>query len=177
MIFEPVNHTLFMNNAFLLTGGNIGDRVTNLAKAAGLIEAEVGKIIKRSLLYETAAWGTINQQDFLNQVLQVETGLSANKLLQTILAIEQKLGRVRNEKMGPRTIDIDILFYNDIITSSADLVIPHPHLPVRRFVLVPLNEIAPTHMHPALIKTVSQLLEECPDPLEVTLFEPNLSVN
>src|SRR4051812_45079808 len=102
-----------MNELYLLTGGNIGDRLLNLQLARELIATESGAILQKSGIYETAAWGITNQNSFLNQVLLVATILPAQELLQTLLGIEQKLGRQRIEKMGPRTIDIDILFYNN----------------------------------------------------------------
>lgn len=156
-----------MNNVYLLTGGNIGDRVLNLNNAREQIEKQVGIVLKQSVVYETAAWGVTNQNSFLNQVLLVQTSLPPEELLQTLLHIEQQLGRKRIEKMGPRTIDIDILFYNSEIISSPHLTIPHPQIANRRFVLTPLNEIAPGFVHPVLQKTITQLLKICPDQLEV----------
>lgn len=156
-----------MNEAFLLTGGNIEDRRKFLSQAKTDIQKYCGRIIRGSSVYETAAWGKEDQEAFLNQVLQIETGLSAEQLLQTILKIEGELGRKRGIKFGPRIIDIDILFFNSEIIDVHGLKIPHPQMQNRRFVLVPLNEIAPQKIHPALKKTVSQLLAECPDPLAV----------
>jgi len=163
-----------MNHVYLLTGGNIGDRLLNLQLAIEQIEQHVGTVVKKSVVYETAAWGVTNQSPFLNQVLLVSTNLPAPQLLQTLLDIEQQLGRKRIEKMGPRTIDIDILFYNSEIISSPRLTVPHPQIANRRFVLTPLNEIASGFVHPALQKTIAELLEACPDPLEV---KKHISVN
>ncbi|HEX8461629.1 MAG TPA: 2-amino-4-hydroxy-6-hydroxymethyldihydropteridine diphosphokinase [Segetibacter sp.] len=159
-----------MNQAFLLTGGNIGDRLNNLQKAAEAIEKQAGKIIKKSALYETAAWGKTDQSSFLNQVLGISTTLSATDLLATLLAIELELGRQRYEKMGPRTIDIDILFYNNDCINTKNLKVPHPQIAFRRFVLTPLNEIAPHFVHPVSGKTIKELLLECPDNLEVIKY-------
>lgn len=156
-----------MNDVYLLTGGNIGNRLLNLQLALMLIEKQVGTILKKSAVYETAAWGLTTQSPFLNQVLLVSTSLPAFELLKTLLQIEHELGRERKEKMGPRTIDIDILFYNTEIISSRDLTIPHPQIANRRFVLTPLNEIAPEFIHPGLKKKIAELLEMCPDNLEV----------
>lgn len=156
-----------MNDVYLLTGGNIGNRLLNLQLALMLIEKQVGTILKKSAVYETAAWGLTTQSPFLNQVLLVSTSLPAFELLKTLLQIEHELGRERKEKMGPRTIDIDILFYNTEIISSRDLTIPHPQIANRRFVLTPLNEIAPEFVHPGLKKKIVELLEMCPDNLEV----------
>src|SRR5437868_15032563 len=106
-----------MNKVFLLTGGNIGDRKQNLHESSGLLEKHCGKIINRSSIYETAAWGKTDQPNFLNQVVEIETNLGPQQLMQEILKTEQLMGRERKEKYGPRTIDIDILFFNnDIIT-------------------------------------------------------------
>ena len=156
-----------MNEAYLLTGGNMGDRTGFLKEARKKIEYECGRIVQSSALYETAAWGKEDQESFLNQVLQLETMLSPRDLLITILKIEESLGRKREVKYGPRTIDIDILFYNNEIIEEEGLHIPHPRLQDRRFVLAPLSEIAPHKIHPLLLKSIEQLLKECPDQLEV----------
>jgi 2-amino-4-hydroxy-6-hydroxymethyldihydropteridine diphosphokinase len=159
-----------MNEAYLLTGGNIGDRLDFLFKAKEEIKKRCGGILEESRIYETAAWGNENQQAFLNQVLKIETNLGPEKLLNTILQIEKNLGRKRELKYGPRTIDIDILFFNDKVIDHQGLKIPHPQLQNRKFVLVPLNEIAANKIHPAFNKTITQLLTECPDPLAVNKF-------
>jgi 2-amino-4-hydroxy-6-hydroxymethyldihydropteridine diphosphokinase len=159
-----------MNNVYLLIGGNMGDRLKNLSESTGWIEKEVGTIVKKSSIYKTAAWGVTDQPSFLNQVLFVSTKLSAEDVLKTILSIEEKMGRKRVEKMGPRTIDIDILFYNDEIISLPNLSVPHAHIANRRFVLEPLAEIAPSFVHPVLQKNVAEVLKDCPDTLEVNIF-------
>src|SRR5688500_5363303 len=137
-----------MNNAYLLTGGNIGNRLANLKQAALTIEKRCGKITVTSSIYETAAWGKEDQQDFLNQVLLLETDFDAQQLIGIILQIEREMGRSRKEKNEPRVIDIDILFYNDAIINDLNLIVPHPQLQNRRFVLEPLNEIASEFVHP-----------------------------
>jgi 2-amino-4-hydroxy-6-hydroxymethyldihydropteridine diphosphokinase len=159
-----------MYEAFLLTGGNIGDRLKNLKNGTEAIEKKAGIILNKSSLYETAAWGKTDQSPFLNQVLLVSTRLPATDLLDALLSIEQELGRQRLEKMGPRTIDLDILLYNNDVINTTRLVIPHPQIAFRRFVLTPLNEIAPALVHPVLHKTISTLLEECPDTLPVKKY-------
>jgi 2-amino-4-hydroxy-6-hydroxymethyldihydropteridine diphosphokinase len=159
-----------MNNTYLLTGGNIGDRAMHLEQAYELIGKNIGTVLKKSGVYETAAWGVTDQNAFLNQVMLVSTTLPPEELLQSLLDIEQQLGRKRAEKMGPRTIDIDILFYNKEIISSPSLTVPHPQIANRRFVLIPLNEITPGFVHPVLKKTVAELLEICPDHLEVRKY-------
>jgi 2-amino-4-hydroxy-6-hydroxymethyldihydropteridine diphosphokinase len=160
-----------MNSAFLLTGGNIGDRQQNLEKAIQSIEKLAGKILKTSSFYETAAWGLKEQAPFLNQALLISTPLPPTNLLNTILQIELEMGRERLEKMGPRIIDIDILFYNNEIISLLNLTVPHPQIENRRFVLSPLNEIAPSFVHPVLKKTITDMLLTCPDKLEVKKLE------
>lgn len=159
-----------MNYAYLLTGGNLGDREENLKKAIISLGEKVGKVLQVSPVYETAAWGGTDQPDYLNQALLVETSLSASELLHTLLDVEKQLGRFRQEKYGARVIDIDILFFNDEIIQTADLVVPHPHIQNRRFVLAPMAEIAPDLVHPVLDKTIIGLLEACPDPLNVKKF-------
>jgi 2-amino-4-hydroxy-6-hydroxymethyldihydropteridine diphosphokinase len=159
-----------MNRAFLLIGGNLGDRPLNLKEAMEEIGKSAGKIVHKSQVYETAAWGFADQPAFLNQVTLVETHLDARHLLKTLLKIEQKLGRRRKIHLGPRTIDIDILFFNNDVITSPDLTIPHPQLPNRRFALVPLHEIAPQFKHPVLQKTVAEMLGDCSDKLQVEIF-------
>ncbi|MGB8194907.1 MAG: 2-amino-4-hydroxy-6-hydroxymethyldihydropteridine diphosphokinase [Chitinophagaceae bacterium] len=156
-----------MNRTYLLIGGNVGNRRENLDKAAQLIEEQTGKIVNRSSFYETEAWGKSDQPSFFNQVLEVNTSLDPRALLKTVLQIERDMGRARVEKYGPRTIDIDILLFNDLVLETEGLEIPHPHLHLRRFVLTPLAEIAAALIHPVLKKSIDELLLECPDKLTV----------
>ena len=160
-----------MNLIYLLIGGNVGDRIANLETASDLIEQQIGKIIKRSSVYETDAWGNPDQPDFLNQVLFAETGLSAIKCMGEIFSIENKMGRVRAKKNDPRIIDIDILFFNDEIINEPDLSIPHPQIQNRKFVLVPMNELFPGLIHPVLKQSINNLLSACNDQLEVRLLK------
>ncbi len=146
-----------MNAIFLLLGSNLGNRQQFLQQAAQTIEQQIGHIMLQSSIYETQAWGKTTEPDYLNQVLAVDTLLTARQVLTGILAIEQQLGRERAEKWGSRIIDIDILFYNDAIINEPDLVIPHPHLHQRKFVLEPLAQIAPAFMHPVLGKNILEL--------------------
>jgi len=159
-----------MNEVFLLTGGNIGNRLNYLLEAKEKIKKRCGRILQESSVYETAAWGNEKQEAFLNQVLKIESSLHPEKLLHTILQIEKYYGRKRELKYGPRTIDIDILFFDDDIINQHGLKIPHPQIQNRRFVLIPLSEIAGNKIHPVFNKTISQLLAECPDPLAVNKF-------
>jgi 2-amino-4-hydroxy-6-hydroxymethyldihydropteridine diphosphokinase len=156
-----------MNKAYLLIGGNQGNKFDYLAHAREYIETDCGKILNRSALYETAAWGKIGQPSFLNQVLLIQTAMNAPALMKKILQIEEKIGRKRLEKYGPRIIDIDILFFNHDIIHEEGLIIPHSQIQNRRFALVPMNELSPNFMHPVLNKTIHQLLLACEDKLDV----------
>lgn len=161
-----------MNTAYLISGSNVGDRLQNLNSALRLIEERAGSIKERSEIYATAAWGNVNQPDFLNQALHIETSLGAIELLDILLTIEERLGRVRNTvKWAERTIDIDILFYNNDIIDIAHLKVPHPFMQERKFVLVPLSEIAASYVHPKLKKSILQLLSECSDDLETARLD------
>jgi len=162
--------SLQMNEVYLLTGGNIGDRLKYLSDAKAEISKRCGTILQESSVYETAAWGNEEQEAFLNQVLKVQTEQTPGQVLHSVLQIEEDLGRKRSLKYGPRTIDIDILFFNEEVVQQPGLTIPHPQIQNRRFVLVPLGEIAPEKIHPVLNKAISQLLSECPDPLTVNKF-------
>ena len=168
MVFYCLGFTLQrMNSAYLVTGGNVGQRQQQLAYAARLIEERCGLIIDRSSIYETAAWGKTDQENFLNQALVLETSLNARDLLNEILYIENLMGRDRVEKYGPRTIDIDIIFFNHQVINETGLVVPHPEMSKRRFVLEPLNEVIPAYIHPIYYKTITELLTACDDPLPV----------
>lgn len=157
-----------MKGIYLLLGTNLGDRTRNLIEARSLITAEGINIIAESGIYETAAWGIEDQPGFLNQVLLVETALTPQELLESILATELEMGRVRIQKWGERLIDMDILYYHDQVLDTPDLKVPHPEIPNRRFTLVPLIELAAEEVHPVLNKTQQELLEICPDKLEVS---------
>jgi 2-amino-4-hydroxy-6-hydroxymethyldihydropteridine diphosphokinase len=159
-----------MNVAYLLIGGNLGDRELQLKSATEAIGIRCGVIEASSPIYQTAAWGLTDQPNFLNQALKILTRFSPIDLLHCVLAVEESLGRVREQRFGPRTIDIDILLYNDLQLTSPALTIPHPSLPHRRFALVCLNDIARDVVHPALGKTINELLLQCTDSLRVDKF-------
>lgn len=157
-----------MNKAYLILGTNKGDKQTNLKMAIHLIEEKAGIIAKKSDIFVTAPWGNPNQPEFFNQAICIETDFSAIDLLKALLQIEEKLGRVRtDEKWMERIIDIDILFYNMDIIEQKDLKIPHPHLQDRKFVLIPLSQIAGEYVHPVLQKNITLLLKKCRDTLFV----------
>ncbi|MFZ1264684.1 MAG: 2-amino-4-hydroxy-6-hydroxymethyldihydropteridine diphosphokinase [Chitinophagaceae bacterium] len=160
----------FMNRAYLLTGGNLGDREHYLATARTFIREQCGTILRVSSLYETAAWGNTDQPPFLNQAIEISTSRNARQLMRHILKVEKLMGRVRKEKYGPRLIDIDILLFNDEIHNYALLKLPHPEMQNRRFALLPMAEIAPELVHPILKKTIAELLEACTDMLEVKKY-------
>lgn len=157
-----------MNDIYLITGGNMGNRRLNLKTAAVMIEKNIGKIIRSSKIYETDAWGITDQDTFYNQVHLVGSKLSAQQVIQIILKIEKDMGRIRTIKNAARIIDIDILFFNDEIINEQDLTIPHKEIPNRRFVLTPLNELAPQLIHPVFKKNIHALLTDCTDNLKVT---------
>lgn len=156
------------HQAFVLLGSNQGNREQFLQQATELMIRHCGRLEKKSAVYETAAWGKEDQPSFLNQVVVLRTTFSPDVLMSTLLEIEQELGRIRTEKLGPRTIDLDLLFYDQLVHQSAIVTIPHPSIPLRRFVLIPLAELAPLKVHPVLKKTIRTLLKECADPLPVT---------
>ncbi|MDF2447860.1 MAG: folK [Bacteroidota bacterium] len=162
-----------MNIAYLCLGGNIGNREDALKKAIWDISEKAGTIESRSQIYETEAWGIDNQQAYLNQTVKIQTELSPVELIECLLNIEKNLGRQRNFKLQyeARTLDIDILFYNDLILKEEHLIIPHPRMHLRKFVLVPLNEIAPNYLHPELNKSIFNLLKECEDHSEVKPYK------
>lgn len=158
-----------MKRAYLSIGSNLGNKIQNLQNAVTHLEKSNDlKVTACSGVYQTPAWG-FSGEDFLNACIAVETSMQPRKLLFHILETEKNLGRVRSGEKGyqPRTIDIDILFYEGETIALDNLVIPHPQIPNRRFVLCPLADIAPGKIHPELQKTVTQLLEECPDSSEI----------
>lgn len=159
-----------MNQLYLLLGSNQQQPQKQLLLAQKFITKKLGGIQRKSAVYSTAAWGNTNQPDFLNQVIIVQTKLTAEQTMQTILLIEKEMGRIRTKKNAPRIIDIDILFFNKEIIHSTNLEVPHPQLQNRNFVLVPLNQLSPNLKHPVLKKTIHRLLKNSPDTLTVKKF-------
>jgi 2-amino-4-hydroxy-6-hydroxymethyldihydropteridine pyrophosphokinase len=165
-----------MEIVFLGIGTNLGNRENNLEQAIARIEEYIGRILKSSSIYETEPWGFQAKDEFLNMVVKVETTLTPSGLLGRILMIESLLGRVRGQKQYiSRLIDIDILLYEDLIVDEESLKIPHPLLQERKFVLVPLCEIASEMIHPVLKKSIADLLEICEDKSEVKKYLNTLS--
>lgn len=154
------------NLAYLLLGGNQGNIRRIFFQAIDMLNISVGPVQDISPLYRTEPWGFQSEDAFLNQVITIQTDLSPDMLLKEVLIIEEKLGRSRQDNSNgyqSRTIDIDILFYNDEIIKRKDLIIPHPKLHLRKFTLAPLNDIAPGLNHPVLNKTISELIRTCDD--------------
>lgn len=158
---------------FLGIGSNLGNRVENIHTAIKLIGILCGTVNARSSIYQTAAWGRTDQPDFLNQVIELSSFLTPQELLLALLGIEVKMGRTRDQKWGARIIDLDILYFDNLILVSNELIVPHPHIANRRFVIEPLCEIAPAFIHPVLKKSNSILLKECDDSLSVEKFSTN----
>ncbi len=161
-----------MNGIFLMIGGNIENRLSYIEKTKIEIESHIGNIKIASSIFETKAWGNEDQPAFLNQALEINTILNPEQLLHKCLEIELLLGRKRNKKNDARTVDIDILFYNTEIIHHNKLVIPHPRLHLRNFVLAPLNEICPYKIHPIFRKKISTLYKSSTDMLDVKIFTP-----
>ncbi len=160
-----------MSIAYLMLGSNLGDKKNNLEQAAEAITKAAGKILVSSPLIESEPWGFSHSEYFYNQLIILQTMLKPEELLQIILSIEVNLGRIRNrQQYEARTIDIDILFYDNLILNSEALVIPHPRISERRFVLLPLLAIAPELVHPVTGRTIWQMYRECKDELKVVVL-------
>lgn len=152
-----------MDHIILSLGSNIGDRHAHLDEACKLLEERGVSLEKKSGIYESEPVGFTGQDEFLNQILVVQTDLTAKQLLDTCLTVEQHMGRIRTVKNGPRNIDIDLLFYKDQMMSEETLLLPHPRVSERRFILVPLVELLPDELHPVLDVSFQELLDTCED--------------
>jgi len=165
-----------MSVAYLLLGSNQGDKIAILQKAGERLQQLSIAPIVVSSLYESEPWGFEAEEWFLNQAVKIETDLKPHDLLRSILEIERSLGRVRQNGDGriagysSRTIDIDILLYENLVSETVDLQLPHPRMHLRRFVLMPLSEVAPGLIHPALNVSIKKLLEECKDKSKIKKF-------
>lgn len=156
---------------YLHMGSNQGQRLEHLTRAEKQLTKRIGSISKKSNYYETEAWGKTDQPDFINQALELHTGLDAKTILREILNLELDLGRIRKEQWGQRIIDIDILFYGQSIIKQPDLQIPHPRLHLRNFVLIPMMEISADFIHPIFKLSIEELYLQSSDRLEVYLLE------
>jgi 2-amino-4-hydroxy-6-hydroxymethyldihydropteridine diphosphokinase len=160
---------------FLLLGSNLNEPYNQLSQARFILSEKTGEITGASEVYQTAAWGRTKQNDFLNQVICIKSALDPNMMLQRVQQIEIDMGRARDIKWGPRTIDIDLLYIDQLIIRTSQLIIPHPEIQNRKFTLIPLCEIAPEFVHPKLKKTNLQLLAQCADTLSVERYILNTS--
>jgi 2-amino-4-hydroxy-6-hydroxymethyldihydropteridine diphosphokinase len=161
-----------MTKVFILLGSNLGDKFVLINKAINSLVLEAGELITASDIFFSAPWGYDSTNHFYNAVIQMETILNSEELLQKCIEIEQKLGRKQKEKpeYEDRSIDIDILFFGKQIINLPELVIPHPRMHLRKFTLLPLRQIAPDFIHPIFQKSVSQLLNECDDDSKVEML-------
>ena len=151
-----------LRRIYLSLGSNIGDREANLRKAVEQLASQDMRVLHTSRIYETEPVDYVDQAWFLNQVVEAETTLFPMQLLTRVGRVERDLGRKRIVRKGPRTIDIDILFYGAAVVETTRLEIPHPRIAERRFVLVPLAELAPDLRHPVTHRTIRQMLESAP---------------
>jgi 2-amino-4-hydroxy-6-hydroxymethyldihydropteridine diphosphokinase len=160
-----------MVRAIIMSGSNLGNREQNLLLAKRQIEKRVGLILKSSALYKTEPWNMAGEPEFLNQALLIETALSAKGLMETLLSIENELGRERGLASASRTLDLDLIFYSDAVINEPGLVVPHPRMHLRKFNLLIINEIAPNWNHPVLQLEIQELLSTCIDPLAVSVYQ------
>ena len=156
---------------YLALGSNLDDRLANLKQAITSLSPQM-EVRAKSRVYETPPWGYTDQPMFLNQVIKANTYLEFEPVLKHIKRLEIALGRKPSFKNGPRLIDIDILFYDDLVLNTSSLVIPHAHVHERGFVLLPLNDIAPHLVHPTIRKTVNEMLALC-DTSGITVYQKN----
>lgn len=156
--------------AFIGSGSNLGKRDQQLLEARQWIDREVGRVIGESSVYQTSPWGGIDQPDYLNQVWKIQTDLNPFQVMTALLELEKRANRERTQRWGARTLDLDLLFYDDYRIRTDFLTLPHPRIQDRNFVLVPLSEIAPDWRHPVFKQTVSYLAAHSPDEEKVQVF-------
>lgn len=162
-----------MGTSFILLGSNLGEREKLLKTAIGMICERCGDVVAESCIYETEPWGFDSDNNFLNQVVKIRTDLKPHDLLEKLLLIEAELGRQRDESVkgySSRPMDLDVLYYDDMIIEDEALIVPHPRLHLRRFTLLPLCDIARDYIHPIMKKTNAELLERCTDDSDVKIY-------
>lgn len=168
----PIKREFCMARVYFLLGGNLDDREKILSEAISKMKLDVGELIRVSSIYETEPWGFKHESNFLNQVVVLESKLSAIKILDRTQQIEKDLGRVRKKNQySERTIDIDILFYDNLVISTDRLMIPHPRIQERAFALVPLLDVASDLIHPVEMRSIKELYANCPDRMDVKKFK------
>ena len=166
---NAIDNNLVEQDVYICLGSNIGDREKYLRTAAGAID-QVIDVVRVSSIYQSEPWGNLKQDNYLNAVLKCKSFRDPETLLYMALEIEYELGRRRENTWEPRTIDVDILFAGDSIINDSDLVLPHRYLHLRKFVLVPMAEIAKDFVHPVFRKSISDFLDECEDTGTVELY-------
>lgn len=160
-----------MESAILLLGSNMGEKKAVVLEALSKLSAKCGSIVAKSNNYCSEPWGFKSDSDFINMAVHIKTDLEPHTLLETILKIESELGRTRvnDGNYHSRVIDIDIIFYGSRVLESQSLIIPHPRMHLRRFVLLPINELVPDFIHPTFNISIANLLEKCADTSEVKM--------
>lgn len=164
------NKKLEIDNIFLGLGSNQGDRELNLKNSIKLLNSRVGKVLNTSGIYESEPWGVKNQNYFLNQVIEIETHIDPNDLLNICKNIEYDMGRKPEIRWGKRAIDIDILYYQSKVINQEKLIIPHKLMHERKFVMIPLNDLSENHLHPILNITNKEILNKCIDSCKVKYY-------
>lgn len=168
-----ISNRIYTNGIFLLAGSNLFDRLMFIQNAEKQLIKLGFSILGKSSLYETDPWGTSSEHSYLNQAWEINSFVEPDELLNVLKEIEFNLGRSKQtERYADRCIDLDILYFSDQVVSSEKLQIPHPRIPERRFVLVPMAELAPEFLHPAMKVTQEELLKNCRDKLQVSRFSP-----
>ena len=167
-----IGKILPLYTVYLLLGSNKGDRLKFLLLARYFIQQKAGEVVQNSAVYETAPWGKTNQAKYLNQALIIKTDKTPFQLLKSLQHIEKNLGRTNKHNNAARTIDIDILFYENAVIQAKNLIIPHPRLHLRNFTLQPLLELNKSYTHPVFQKSIEELAKDCDDTLKVSIFKP-----
>ncbi len=170
-IKQSIKFKYKMNTYYLHLGSNKGNRTAYLTDAIKHISTKIGEIKEQSSIYQTEPWGKKDQDEFLNMAIKVTSNLEPVDVLSSIKNIEKSMGVEKREKWGPRIIDIDILYCNDLILEQENLVIPHPHIYERNFVLIPLMEIAGEFIDPVKGISIEELFDLCKDESEVLMYE------